>query len=1178
VRTEIQVKLNAAGAEESPTELEARSLEWLMETVKGQVTDFDFSQVGAPVWQELMQMQEPSPEKVAAVFKGTGLTGDQAQTLSEALAWFHVVLDPNSATWDIRQWFDEDFYPDLAEMLEIVKDPPADMTPEKFAHYTEKWLADLQLRFPTFHPSLKLSKERYPTPTELWAQVLELVGTEWFSRGYLYRPQFDALVPFEREPSRYYQTPAGQQAPFYRLDLSEALDPVTAFADRNGIFWNSHLEQIFRGEYLGYRAGYLEYQRTGSSPAIRTFSDWLRVTRFGRFETVEEAMRVWREPILLEEGIHYDTLAFLESLVGHRLRWASEPQLIVEKSAEFLRSSGAAAERLIEQPRIETVAMLLEAEALLGVLSASSERARVFFYLLREGRDKGGSERLAAVEFLLPVLLRRLGWDPVRESEVTWTERMENWLIADPEEFALFEQSLAQAAQKIQNEWFLTTEERKSVHPLPWGIHRPEPALAAGAEEEALLRMGPQEVGAYRKLLGELGQIPQTLSDREKWEWVPWLDNGVVRVGPLWKEPTSSRAPVIVIATLEPAAWDPEAAAQLFGTSENPEASRKSRRWQGRLRFSGKMSGRQRGWLSAERESNGRLILTLQAGSLQDLTKDLRFLWGALAYLARPEALAIPRDAVPFQAGWLHGARQIAYDSVRQDLFIVAGSALIRMDSVTGQILSRWSLQQTPSRGAGFYLQMDERRGELLLLEAARASIQIYRLDPSTGELKHLLSSEQGHETGLRVSGFAYDSASETLLILENENVVAVNARTGEKKKALELSLNNPLGIAYDPRRRRVYVIQKNHQERFEWEVAAFDLRTGRPTGWAVPFEGTPQQVSYDAALDRVMILGSDGLHLADPESERLTSPLKEMLTQPRAVAHDPRTRTFFLAEEFVLPSGISLGRVRAFSSLTGAPAAVPRAESRDNPVNLHREHAPFFGKPHRTLQFSLLELLARKEADGNPVIRRIEVGGAPLPLRPEPVDTMIEVMRSLEGQPALFERAGDLLTITPQPSPAAGAEEGWARGAVEIAAEAVQGPGVVVIDAAMFARQAGLEELLKRLPVENRIVVVGVVEGSAAMQEIRAWNGQIRFADSLEEAVPLILSLPAADVVSILAADAFAQALQADLRQFTIEAFHLDHRLGLGVLLVSLGVPEGVLLQLDWTSVKSALSSLEAA
>ncbi len=148
----------------------------------------------------------------------------------------------------------------------------------------------------------------------------------------------------------------------------------------------------------------------------------------------------------------------------------------------------------------------------------------------------------------------------------------------------------------------------------------------------------------------------------------------------------------------------------------------------------------------------------------------------------------------------------------------------------------------------------------------------------------------------------------------------------------------------------------------------------------------------------------------------------------------------------------------------------------------------------------------------------------------------------------------------------------------ISVAAEAVQGPGVVVIDAAIFPQQAGLEQLLKRLPVENRIIVVGAMEGSAAMQEIRARNSKIRFADSLEDAVPLILSLPAADVVSILAGKAFVETLRADLAQFMIQAFELDTRLGLRVLLIALGVPEKVLNQLNWKSVESALSSLEAA
>ena len=98
----------------------------------------------------------------------------------------------------------------------------------------------------------------------------------------------------------------------------------------------------------------------------------------------------------------------------------------------------------------------------------------------------------------------------------------------------------------------------------------------------------------------------------------------------------------------------------------------------------------------------------------------------------------------------------------------------------------------------------------------------------------------------------------------------------------------------------------------------------------------------------------------------------------------------------------------------------------------------------------------------------------------------------------------------------------------------------VQAMEAAMFGQAAGLEEFLKR--------------------------------------APLILSLPAADQVHILGTFAFYQALQKDLTAFAVAVSPMDLRLGLKVLLVAAGVPEEVLRQINWTSVESTLTSLEAA
>ena len=146
--------------------------------------------------------------------------------------------------------------------------------------------------------------------------------------------------------------------------------------------------------------------------------------------------------------------------------------------------------------------------------------------------------------------------------------------------------------------------------------------------------------------------------------------------------------------------------------------------------------------------------------------------------------------------------------------------------------------------------------------------------------------------------------------------------------------------------------------------------------------------------------------------------------------------------------------------------------------------------------------------------------------------------------------------------------------------AEAMEGPGVVVIDAAIFPQRAGLEELLARLPAEGRFIVVGRagVGESLAAAEIRGRNPGVFWAPTLEEAVPVILSLWAADHVYVLGEQSLAQLLQLYLRETLIQVSQLDLRLGLKVILLALGVPEELFAQLNWDSVESALASLEAA
>lgn len=159
---------------------------------------------------------------------------------------------------------------------------------------------------------------------------------------------------------------------------------------------------------------------------------------------------------------------------------------------------------------------------------------------------------------------------------------------------------------------------------------------------------------------------------------------------------------------------------------------------------------------------------------------------------------------------------------------------------------------------------------------------------------------------------------------------------------------------------------------------------------------------------------------------------------------------------------------------------------------------------------------------------------------------------------------------------PAAGLEESVAR-AMAVLAEAAVGPGAVAIDAAVFPDHAGLEELVKRLPLRDRVVVVGD-PADGFLEEIRARNPEVRWASGLEEAVTTLLSMAPADRVQALGPASFTEGLANGLGLFGIPVSPLEMGAGLRAFLLAVGLEESVLEQIDLDSAQRALKALEAA
>lgn len=171
----------------------------------------------------------------------------------------------------------------------------------------------------------------------------------------------------------------------------------------------------------------------------------------------------------------------------------------------------------------------------------------------------------------------------------------------------------------------------------------------------------------------------------------------------------------------------------------------------------------------------------------------------------------------------------------------------------------------------------------------------------------------------------------------------------------------------------------------------------------------------------------------------------------------------------------------------------------------------------------------------------------------------------------ATWQRAVNEMRKTQAPE--SGAE---VSAVLQNAAEAIQGPGVVVVDANVFPQQTGLEEFLARLPAEGRFIVVGA--GSISGQEIHVRHPGVIWTSGPAETAAAILGLTAGEKVYVFGSMDLTRLLQLHLRDFLIEVSQLDLRLGLKGILLALGVPEEILQQLNWNSVESALSSLEAA
>lgn len=170
---------------------------------------------------------------------------------------------------------------------------------------------------------------------------------------------------------------------------------------------------------------------------------------------------------------------------------------------------------------------------------------------------------------------------------------------------------------------------------------------------------------------------------------------------------------------------------------------------------------------------------------------------------------------------------------------------------------------------------------------------------------------------------------------------------------------------------------------------------------------------------------------------------------------------------------------------------------------------------------------------------------------------------------------------------PAAGLEEGsrqMARGESQaidpVLSEAVQGPGVVVLEAPVLRNRPGLLKFIENIrgPLARRLIVVGLEEKE--VQELRERHPLIQVIPK-EDFTGLVLALvgleEAEQVTQVGENDALAERLRQAL-PLSMSVVHVGPDAGLEELLRRMGVPDGVLDQINASGLEETLARSRAA
>ena len=337
---------------------------------------------------------------------------------------------------------------------------------------------------PEFKPQLTLKPDG-PLQYEHLAQLRREVDQRIFrKRGIFYHGGHDTFGQIE--PTRpNHRTPAGRKVPVFYFYPRPGGKKITTSAagGENVILLLASDSELHRRFMPGYQKQLERFRSEGlkAGPGLRLRdSELLKDPRWVvlRLEerimahsfggsSIEDGDRLYEEDLLLEEGIHSDTHAFLAA--RHGALWNLRGVTEIEAIRAILKEKGSlwatldAVDPKDAQQQAEIFSAVIEVEAWLQGLSRSPlSLYNLWRIVTYEPKDISPGNRRAR-ERILSMLAQELARRQMSDQE--WKV----YLLEQALDWDSFTAKVQVAAEAIFQREFLSLEERQAIVPQPWG-------------------------------------------------------------------------------------------------------------------------------------------------------------------------------------------------------------------------------------------------------------------------------------------------------------------------------------------------------------------------------------------------------------------------------------------------------------------------------------------------------------------------------------------------------------------------------------------------------------------------------------------------------------------------------------------------------------------------------------